>query len=157
MFQLGNIYSGTSPNTNNCTQNVFMLFFFLSVVVFIFPSWCVGGQRRTIPLSHLAKNINMHICQSCISMRSGTSMAQYSLELCKLDHIALWVTSLTADTGVPSLIPAWSHTFVAIDHEIISTVILLLPLIQKGLLSFTSQSTCTVQEVLVSHLVKKCG
>ena len=33
--------------------------------------------------------------------------------------------SLTADPGVESLIPAWSHTFVVIDHEIISTVILL--------------------------------
>ena len=33
--------------------------------------------------------------------------------------------SLTADPGVASLIPAWSHTFVEIDHEIISTVIFL--------------------------------
>ena len=32
---------------------------------------------------------------------------------------------LTADTGVPSSIPARSHNFVEIDHEIISTVILL--------------------------------
>ena len=33
--------------------------------------------------------------------------------------------SLTADPGVVSLIPAWSHTFVEIGHEIISMVILL--------------------------------
>ena len=33
--------------------------------------------------------------------------------------------SLTADRGVASLIPAQSHAFVEIDHEIISTVILL--------------------------------
>ena len=33
--------------------------------------------------------------------------------------------SLTADSGVASLIPTWSHTFVEIDHEIISMVILL--------------------------------
>ena len=32
---------------------------------------------------------------------------------------------LIADPGVASLIPARSHTFVEIDHEIISTVILL--------------------------------
>ena len=32
--------------------------------------------------------------------------------------------SLTADPGVASSIPARSHTFVEIDHEIISTVIL---------------------------------
>ena len=33
--------------------------------------------------------------------------------------------SLTADPGVASPNPARSHTFVEIDHEIISTVILL--------------------------------
>ena len=33
--------------------------------------------------------------------------------------------SLTADPGVTSMIPAPSHTFVEIDHVIISTVILL--------------------------------
>ena len=33
--------------------------------------------------------------------------------------------SLTADPGVPNSIPARSHTFTEIDHEIISTVILL--------------------------------
>ena len=33
--------------------------------------------------------------------------------------------SLTADSGVASLIPARSHTFMEIDYEIISTVILL--------------------------------
>ena len=32
---------------------------------------------------------------------------------------------LTADPGVACLITAWFHTFVEIDHEIISTVILL--------------------------------
>ena len=36
---------------------------------------------------------------------------------------------LTADPGVASSIPARYHTFVEIDHEIISTVILLLLLI----------------------------
>ena len=33
--------------------------------------------------------------------------------------IAQLVSSLTADPGVASLIPAWSHTFMEIDHEII--------------------------------------
>ena len=51
--------------------------------------------------------------------------------------------SLIADPGVTRLIPAQSHTFVEIDHEIISTAILLLPLIQEGLLSVTSESMCT--------------
>ena len=45
---------------------------------------------------------------------------------------------LTADPGVASSIPARSHTFIEIDHEIISTVILLHWIIQEGLLSVTS-------------------
>ena len=53
------------------------------------------------------------------------------------------ITCLTADPGFPSSISARSHTFVELDHEIISSVILLLPLIQEGLLSFTSESMCT--------------
>ena len=49
------------------------------------------------------------------------------------------VMPLTADPGVASLFTARSHTFVEIDHEIISTAILLLPLIQERLLSVTSE------------------
>ena len=33
------------------------------------------------------------------------------------------VTCLTADQGVASLVPAWSHTFVEIDHEIMNKAI----------------------------------
>ena len=42
-----------------------------------------------------------------------------------LGCVAQSVMFLTADPGVASLIPARSHTFVEIDHEIISTAILL--------------------------------
>ena len=38
---------------------------------------------------------------------------------------------LTADPGVASSIKVRSHTFVEIDHEMISTVIFLLPLIHS--------------------------
>ena len=52
------------------------------------------------------------------------------------------VMSVTEDPGVVSLIMAWSHTLVEIDHdhEVISMVILLLLLIQEG--SVTSKSMC---------------
>ena len=59
-----------------------------------------------------------------------------------------------ADPGVASLIPARSHTFVEIDHEIISTVILL-----PSADSFKKQKY--MHELLVIHLFKlaqeKCG
>ena len=65
--------------------------------------------------------------------------------------------SLTADPGVASSIPARSHTFVEIDHEIISTVILLpsaesfkqgccqlqAKVCARSMLSVTSESMCT--------------
>ena len=56
---------------------------------------------------------------------------QVLLESCYIFYIPHSVkclatdASLTADPGVASSIPARSHTFVEIDHEIISTVILL--------------------------------
>ena len=53
--------------------------------------------------------------------------------------------SLTADPGNASLLRARSHTFVEIDHGIISTVILLpsAESFKKGCLSVTSESMCT--------------
>ena len=52
------------------------------------------------------------------------------------------VASPIADPGAVSLISARTHTFVKIDNEIFSMVILLLPLIQEGLLSVTNESMC---------------
>ena len=48
----------------------------------------------------------------------------YYLKIAKVTCLAT-DACLTADPGVASSIPVWSHTFVEIDHEIISTVILL--------------------------------
>ena len=42
------------------------------------------------------------------------------------------------------------HSFVEIDHEIFSTVILSLPLIQEGQFSVSGESMCTI---LVNRLV----
>ena len=38
----------------------------------------------------------------------------------------------------------WRHSFVEIDHEIFSTVILSLPLIQEGQLSVSDERMCTI-------------
>ena len=52
------------------------------------------------------------------------------------------LTCLTSDPGVTSLILTLSHTFGEIDHKIISTAILLPPLIQEGFLPVTRESMC---------------
>ena len=62
---------------------------------------------------------------------------------------------LTADPGVASLIPARSHTFMEIDLEIISTVILL-PSAESFKKVFVSYKQKYVHEVLVNCLFK-CG
>ena len=50
---------------------------------------------------------------------------------------------MIADPEIVSPILAWPHTFVEIYHENFSTVIFLLPLILKGLLSVSCESMCT--------------
>ena len=80
--------------------------------------------------------------------------------------VAQWVTCLatdaclTADPGVASSIPVRSHTFVEIDHEMISTIILLLPLIHSRRV-VVSYKQKYVHKLLVNRLFKpaqeKCG
>ena len=61
-------------------------------------------------------------------------------------------TCLTADPVVASLIPAQSHTSVVVEHEIISTTILLpSPDSRRVVVSYKRKY---VHEVLVNHLVK---
>ena len=60
---------------------------------------------------------------------------------------------LTADPGVLSLIPTRSHTFVEIDHEIISTVIQRLSADSKRVVVNYNQKY-HVHKVLVNCLVK---
>ena len=57
--------------------------------------------------------------------------------------------SLTADPGVASSI-SWSHTFVEIDHEIISTVILL-----PSAESF-KKGCCQLQAKVCAQLLVNC-
>ena len=59
---------------------------------------------------------------------------------------------LLADPGFVILIPAWSHSLVEIDHEKLSTAILL-PSADSGRI-VVSYKLKYVHEVLVNHLVK---
>ena len=59
---------------------------------------------------------------------------------------------LTADPGVASSIPAWSHTFMEIDHEIIATAILLPSADSRRVV--VSDKLKYVYKVLINRLVK---
>ena len=63
------------------------------------------------------------------------------------------VDSLTTDQGVASSIPVRSHTFVETDREMISTVILLLPLIHSRRV-VVSYKRKYVHALLVNRLFK---
>ena len=62
------------------------------------------------------------------------------------------ITCLTADPGVVNSISAWSHTFVEIDHEIISTAINLPPADSRRVVVSNKQKY--VHKVLVNCLVR---
>ena len=62
------------------------------------------------------------------------------------------VACLTTDPGVVSLIPAWSHTFMEIDHEKNSTAILLPSSDSRRVV--VSYKWKYEHKVLVNHLVK---
>ena len=89
------------------------------------------------------------ICYTC----------RYGVSLSVPDRVAQSVTCLatdaclTADPGVASSIPVRSHTFMEIDHEMISTVILLLPLIHSRRV-VVSYKQKYVHELLVNRLFK---
>ena len=59
---------------------------------------------------------------------------------------------LTADPGVASSIPARSHTFVEIDHELISTIILLPS--ADSFITVVSYKGKYVHKLLVNRLFK---
>ena len=56
----------------------------------------------------------------------------------------------TGDKGIARLSgcgppPGRQHSFLEMDHEIFSTVILYIPLIQKGQLSVSGERMCTIR------------
>ena len=102
-----------------------------------------------------------------ISAYFGTSGGLFILKnvvlkriyLCGPGRVAQSVTCLATDAcltaypGVASSIPVRSHTFVEIDHEMISTVILPLPLIHSRRV-VVSYKQKYVHELLVNRLFK---
>ena len=78
----------------------------------------------------------------------------YFLQLCLFKKIIQFMPASVAQLDAPS---DWrpggrgfnprrgrQHSFVEIDHEIFSTVILSLPLIQEGQLSVSGERMCTI-------------
>ena len=97
---------------------------------------------RKIRTDVLSKSDLVPNCSQKIPGRVAQSVTCLATDAC-----------LTADPGVASSIPARYHTFVEIDHEIIPTVILLLPLIYSRRV-VVSYKRKYVHKLLVNRLLK---
>ena len=99
--------------------------------------------------------LNKDQAQSNNTYKQGPNLILLNI----LGHVVQSVTclvtdaSMTADPGVASSIPAMSHTFVEIDHEILYTVILL-PSLNHSRRVVVSYNRKYVYEVLVNCLFK---
>ena len=71
------------------------------------------------------------------------------------DRVAQSVTCLTAEPGVASLIPARSHHFMEINHQIISTANLLPSTDSRRVVVSYKQKY--VHKVLVNRFSQACG
>ena len=91
----------------------------------------------------------MSLCSLLLSLDTpnGTGRVAQSVTCLATD------ACLTADPGVASSIPGRYHTFVEMDHEIISAVILLLPLIYSRRV-VVSYKRKYVHKLLVNRLLK---
>ena len=89
------------------------------------------------------------------AVSSGSTLFATETYYCVAQSVTCLATdaNLTADQGMASSIPARSHPFVEIDHEIISMVICSLRLIHSGRVVVSYKRKC-VHGVLVKCLFK---
>ena len=84
-----------------------------------------GGERKINPSANpdtgWSEPSKCHVL-ALLSNSLHAGLAWVIFHTCRIAHL---VMCLTADPGVAGSIPAQSHTFAEIDHEIISTAILL--------------------------------
>ena len=120
------------------------------------PSLC-SKKTREYPLSQYylrLKRNGSDPAQTDYMMQSDQVLIclQFIITIISSQSVTCLVTNakLTADPGVASSIPARSHTFVEIDHEIISTVILL-----PSAESFM-KGCCQLQAKVCARLLVNC-
>ena len=98
---------------------------FLVIYTKIYFYGCAAVYVRDISLSYSLTYTFMDVLQYVYLTFLGHIQADKIMPSKQALTCLATDACLTADPGVASSIPARSHTFVEIDHEIISTVILL--------------------------------
>ena len=130
-------------------------------------SFQLNENSKIMPFHHYLCSDSFTIWDLWVLGLAASNFNESQLQTYEPGRVAQSVTclatdaSLTADPGVASSTPARSHTFVEIDHEIISKVILLpsAESFKKGCLSVTSESMCTKYWLTACSSLprKKCG
>ena len=111
---------------------------------------------NSLDLDQARQNVRPDLDQNCLTLQI---VNQLHVTVTEPGRVAQSVTclatdaNLTADPGVGSSIPARSHTFVEIDHEIISTVILL-PSTESSMKGCCQLQAKVCLELLVIRLFK---
>ena len=119
------------------------------------PSSCLHPpQPHPLPNTHTHAHthnwLKVSVCAECVNLQTYLGFCFYHM----LSDIVICLPALVAQLDAPS---DWrpggrgfnprrgrQHSFVEIDHEIFSTVILSLPLIQEGQLSVSGERMCTI-------------
>ena len=126
--------------------------FGISLPIFFKIAWKGLVQNDFLCIKNIPWRGMLHACSAFIWLRSF----QTTYTILRPGRVAQSVTclvtdaKLTADPGVASSIPARSHTFVEIDHEIISTVILL-PSAESSM-----KGCCQLQVKVCARLLVNC-
>ena len=126
----------------------------LHVIFFTFVPelWPLSYGKISFPLIILRTNA-LKLWQNFVSAHYlENKLTDLHIPGCVAQSVTCLITDakLTADPGVASSIPARSHTFVEIDHEIISTVILL-----PSAESFM-KGCCQLQAKVCARLLVNC-
>ena len=115
-------------------------------------------QTARIRLAHISKGtfsvVTAHLITFAQDMiirihhirRYLHSILKHQAALASRPRWLIWMRRPTGDQLVAGFNPrrGRQHSFVEIDHEIFSTVILSLPLIQEGQLSVSGERMCTI-------------
>ena len=111
----------------------------------------MGTTNAQIRLHSPISACVIHFLESIFTRLAASIISRFQL-VTVTGPVGQSVASLTVDPGIISSIPAWSHTFVEIDCELISTAILLYSADSRRVV--VNYKRNYVHKVLVNCLVK---
>ena len=137
-----------SGSVRHCVFCCFFFSFFFFFFCFLFVCFFLPTMMRLSPLIRERKKVKLRYLRTLhIDLPAIHQMTDHnsSKSYCRPRWLS-WMRRPTGDQEVAGSTPrrGQQHSFVEIDHEIFSTVILSLPLIQEGQLPVSGERMCTI-------------